>query len=206
VRAAQARTSDGVRVPLLAAVARIPGEQLRAVGEWHDRTPEPGGDDLIDLVLAQHQVNFRQWHAEDTAHASGASDSAVALAKREIDRLNRRRHELIEAIDDRIIEELEAAGSQPRPEAQLNSESPGSIVDRCSILALRLWHRSSPSPCTTGQTPAAPEELSAIAEQRDDLAACLQELIVDVASGRRRFRRYRHHKTYVSGEHPDRRA
>jgi hypothetical protein len=177
-------------------VARIPAEQLGAVERWHDAAPGAFGVDLVQVALAQHYINFLQWHAEDASREPAATDAEVAAAKREIDALNRRRHELIEAVDERIAALLDAAGRPQNSAAPLNSESPGSVVDRCSILALRLWHGRAGSRCLSATSAANPDDVRAIAAQREDLATCLCDLVADVAAGRRRYRAYRHYKSY----------
>ena len=151
--------------------------------------------DLIDLVLSHHRANFDLWHLEDKVREPGASDAAIARLKHSIDALNQKRNDLVEAIDRAF---LAAAGVQD-PAAPLHSESPGLILDRLSVLALKLYHTAE-----EGRRPTATEahhqrnlaRLALLREQRDDLAACLDELWQQVRSGRRRFKLYRQLKMY----------
>jgi hypothetical protein len=53
------------------------------------------------LVASLAQINCALWHEEDAARTS--DDLAVARAKRNIDKLNQRRNDTIEAIDDLVI-------------------------------------------------------------------------------------------------------
>ena len=61
--------------------------------------------------------------------------------KHTIDEFNQRRNDLMEAIDTWL---LERAGEQ-NEEAPLSSESPGLMIDRLSILSLKIFHTEEES-------------------------------------------------------------
>ena len=87
----------------------------------------------------------------------------------------------------------------PNPGAPLHSESPGLIVDRLSILALKIYHTREEAERT--DAPAGHEErnrsrLAILEEQRADLAHCLDALWRDTLAGTRRFKLYRQLKMY----------
>lgn len=84
-----------------------------------------------ELVLELHWCNHQIWHHEDLARSR--ADAYVAGAKRNIDVLNQRRNDLIEAIDEVLVGEQMATGDY-------NSETLGSILDRCSVTALKTYH------------------------------------------------------------------
>jgi hypothetical protein len=150
---------------------------------------------LDSLLLAHHRANFDLWHEEDKAREPGASDARIAQVKRSIDTLNQRRNDLVEALDRAL---LEAAGAQD-PSAPLNSESPGLILDRLSILALKLYHTEEETHRATASDAHREKNrarLALLREQRADLAACLGHLWREVQSGTRRFKLYRQMKMY----------
>jgi hypothetical protein len=172
-----------------------------ATVRWHQEPsvpnpPTPAASaDFLELALSHHRANFDLWHEEDKAREPGTSDAAIAQVKRSIDRLNQTRNDLVEAID-RLL--LAAAGEQS-PDAPLQSESPGLILDRLSVLALKLYHTGEEAHRPTASEDHRQRNLGRLAllqEQRDDLAACLDELWQQVRSGHRRFKLYRQLKMY----------
>lgn len=58
-------------------------------------------DSIGPLVAQLAQTSIEQWHEEDRSRSD--DDHVVADAKRKIDRLNQRRTDLIERIDDVVL-------------------------------------------------------------------------------------------------------
>ena len=68
----------------------------------------PGGATVIGQLIAQlAQTNIELWHEEDKARLE--DDHVVAAAKRNVDKLNQRRNDLIEQIDASVMETIRAA-------------------------------------------------------------------------------------------------
>jgi Protein of unknown function (DUF4254) len=179
---------------------------------WHHRsvdseTADPGAaetshpateSDWLNAVARQHRANFDLWHIEDEARVPGASDADLASVKHRIDHTNQRRNDLAEQLDRALLGWLDARGL-PNQEAPLHSESPGLIVDRLSILALKIYHTREEA--ERRDAPAGHEErnrqrLSILEEQRSDLAGCLDALWRQTVAGTRRFKLYRQMKMY----------
>jgi hypothetical protein len=176
---------------------------------WHENPQAEGAvadtgaqdkpsSDWLDLVARQHRANFDLWHIEDEARAPGASDAAIAAVKRRIDATNQQRNDLMEALDRTLLDWLEAR-RLPNPDAALHSEPPGMIVDRLSILSLKIFHtreEAERNSAPAGHAQRNRERLAILTAQRADLAACLDALWNQTLSGARRFKLYRQLKMY----------
>ena len=153
---------------------------------------------FADLVARQHQANFDLWHIEDEARAPGATDSELAAVKRHIDQANQLRNDLVEQLDRTLLERL-APQRLPNPEAPLNSESPGLIIDRLSILALKIFHtheETARRDASASHIERNRGRLAILQEQRADLAGCLDSLWHEALAGTRQFKLYRQLKMY----------
>jgi hypothetical protein len=63
--------------------------------------------DLGELVSELARTNIELWHQEDIARLQ--DDGAVVKAKRNIDKLNQQRNDLIEKIDETALQAMQAA-------------------------------------------------------------------------------------------------
>ena len=84
-------------------------------------------------------------------------------------------------------------------EAPLHSESPGLIIDRLSILALKIYHtreEAERADAPPGHADRNSDRLAILEDQRADLAACLDALWRETLAGTRRFKLYRQLKMY----------
>jgi uncharacterized protein DUF4254 len=181
--------------------ADIPALHDQLTTRWHQEAFEiwrPPEDSWDSLVARQHLANFELWHTEDAARTPGATDADLARVKRRIDETNQRRNDLSEQIDLTLLDYL-AQEKLPNLEAPLHSESPGLMIDRLSILALKLFHTREEMERTgapEGHLERNMERLAILGEQRSDLAACLVRLWEETVAGSLRFKLYRQLKMY----------
>lgn len=173
----------------------IATRQTTLTGRWHQVAPAAEGEGFSRLVEENHLRNFSLWHEEDVARRDDLGSEAVHRAKRNIDRFNQERNNFAEEMDKALVAALKPRESGcPR-----NSETPGMIIDRLSILALKEYHMHEEAVRTDASAEhraKCGEKLARIRRQRDDLTACLAELLADVAAGRRTFSVYFQFKMY----------
>ena len=169
------------------------------VGRWHDEPIECGDTGIMRIIATQFSFNFRLWHEEDLARSPDAPDERIAQVKRNIDRLNQQRNDWIEKIDDWLAAMLVERGTDPDDAARLNSETPGSVIDRLSILALRIYHlqeQAERDDVTPDHVVKVNRKLAVCRLQQRDLGRCLGELLDDIFAGRTRHQTYRQFKMY----------
>ena len=179
----------------MVSASEIAARQTELTAHWHQTAPTAGSDGFLRLLEENHLRNFSLWHEEDVARREDLGFEAVYRAKRNIDRYNQERNNFAEQMDQAIVAELHPRESGcPR-----NSETPGMMIDRLSILALKEFHMHEETvrtDATAEHRAKCTDKLARISRQRDDLATCLAELLADIAAGRRTFSVYFQFKMY----------
>lgn len=166
-------------------------------------------DDVRGWVTVNHFHNRSLWAQEDLARRTQAPDAEIVANKRAIDRHNQARNDAIERIDEFLLSALglvdpaTIATALPRatvaPGARLNSETAGSMLDRISILGLKIAamrEQTLRADVDEAHRQACGERLQRLIQQRADLGACYDELLADARAGRAYFKVYRQFKMY----------
>jgi hypothetical protein len=172
--------------------ARVRDRGWAAAGQWHH------ADGAWRWIEANHRCNNLLWDEEDLARRRDVPDAAIAANKRAIDGYNQKRNDAIERIDEVLLARVGEV--VPRAGAWHNSETAGSMIDRLSILALKLFHMEEQTrrgDATAEHLAACREKLARLALQRDDLGRCLDTLLARAAAGEAFWRIYRQFKMYT---------
>ncbi len=163
-------------------------------------------------IKTNHHNNCRLWAEEDLARRTRVSDAEIAANKRRIDGFNQARNDATERIDELLLVELglfsaaSARSGLPMSAvegidggARLNSETAGSMVDRLSILSLKInamQAQTLRSDVDASHVQSSQAKLERLLQQRADLASCFDQLLVDCQAGRAYFKVYRQFKMY----------
>ena len=177
-------------------------KQLIEVVQWHVKVPQHDNveaSDFSSLVSRQHYVNFELWHQEDMARDPDAPDSKIAAVKRAIDVLNQRRNDMIEQMDQYLLNQLHKNNIHYAEDVEMNSETPGSIIDRLSINALKIYHMEEETQrldVDDEHLKNCSRKLSVLYDQRNDLKKSLEKLLVDLSNGKKQLKVYQQLKMY----------
>lgn len=156
----------------------------RLPGVWH-------------WIDTNHRHNCLLWREEDKARRVDVTPGEIAAGKRLIDHYNQQRNDAVEAIDEAVLAAL--ADTTRAPDARLSSETAGAMIDRLSILSLKLHHMREQTwrvDAGVAHVEACDAKLQRLVVQRHDLAGCFDQLMMEARLGRAYFKVYRQFKMY----------
>jgi Protein of unknown function (DUF4254) len=154
-------------------------------------------EDFKHLLYLKSWIDTVQWHLEDEIR-NPAIDPVEGLAlKRRIDILNQDRTDKVELIDDFFLEKFEQV--EKMADARINTESPAWAIDRSSILALKIYHMNievSRRKNFGDDQQQYIRKLAILNSQEQDMCLSINQLLVDIANGKRYMKVYRQMKMY----------
>ena len=152
---------------------------------------------LSHLMYQKNWIDTIQWHDEDLIRNPEINPKEALDLKRKIDASNQERTNIVEEIDKYFLDQC--SDKTPHPNATSNTESPAWAFDRLSILALKIYHMKEESIRST----ASPEhrhqcadKLTVLQTQLEDLSLAIDQLLDDLASGRKVMKVYKQMKMY----------
>jgi hypothetical protein len=158
----------------------------------------PYKDNTIEHSLfIKNWIDAVQWHLEDLIRDPNINPESALLLKRRIDKSNQDRTDLVERIDSYFLDHFRNV--QPNSDATINTESPAWAIDRLSILALKIYHMEQEvnrSNASAEHVATCRQKLNILLEQRKDLSAAIDQLLDDIANGRKYMKVYRQMKMY----------
>lgn len=172
-------------------------DACHAVPDWAKGAAPRFADGVWRALEDNHRCNCLLWDEEDLARRRNVADAEIAANKRAIDGFNQRRNDAIERIDEHLLDSLRAV--ERRTNARLSSETAGAMVDRLSILSLKIHHmrlQTERGDVDQAHRDACAGKLARLVEQRADLARCLDRLLDEAALGASYFKVYRQFKMY----------
>jgi hypothetical protein len=149
------------------------------------------------LMYLKNWVDTVQWHYEDIIRDPQIDPIAGMQLKRKIDKSNQHRTDLVEKIDDFYIEQIKTVVINEN--ASLNTESPAWVVDRLSILCLKIYHMQEQVDrvgASASHKQQCENKLAILKEQEIDLSASFDELLEDFTKGTKKIKVYRQMKMY----------
>lgn len=162
--------------------------------------PYPEG--TVDHTLfAKNWIDAVQWHLEDIIRDPEIDPVAALALKRRIDRSNQDRTDMVEQLDTYFRELYKDVA--PGADATINTESPAWALDRLSILALKIYHMEQEvarRDASEAHIAKCRAKLDVLLEQRVDLTSAINQLLDDIAAGRKYMKVYRQMKMYNDPE------
>jgi hypothetical protein len=154
-------------------------------------------DSLEHLLYLKNWIDTVQWHLEDMIRLPDIEASEAVKLKRRIDSSNQHRTDVVEYIDSWFLKKYQDRSVQEN--ATINTESPAWAIDRLSILELKIFHMNVEANRRTASNEhqaSCREKLNVLVEQRTDLSKAIDELLADIAAGRKYMKVYKQMKMY----------
>jgi len=154
-------------------------------------------DWLDHLLYMKNWVDTVQWHLEDIIRNPQIDPVEALQIKRRIDSSNQQRTDLVEYIDSWFLDQYKNV--KLANDATYNTESPAWALDRLSILELKIWHmqiEATRKDATKEHRDSCQLKLTTLLMQRIDLSTAIEQLLQDIAAGKKYMKVYKQMKMY----------
>lgn len=154
-------------------------------------------DGIKGLLYHKCWIDTVQWHLEDIIRDPQIEPKEGIIIKRRIDKSNQDRTDMVEKIDDWFLDFFGKKNNFSC--GKLNTESPAWVVDRMSILALKIFHmveQFNRKDVDSNHKDSVKLKLNVLMEQKSDLSLAFNQLIEDITEGRKYMKVYRQMKMY----------
>src|SRR5687768_15155147 len=166
----------------------------RSIEDYHKKdhvdTPvaNPYGAGTFEALLYhKNWIDTVQWHLEDIIRLPEINPTEALKIKRRIDKSNQDRTDMVEKVDDYFLTYFKAV--QPLEGTRINSETPAWLLDRMSILMLKIYHmeeQTARQDADADHITKCKMKLDILLEQKTDMQLAFDELIEDISKGNRR--------------------
>ncbi|MGB3344132.1 MAG: DUF4254 domain-containing protein [Aequorivita sp.] len=153
------------------------------------------------LLYRKCWIDTVQWHYEDIIRDPNIDPVEALKLKRKIDASNQDRTDMVEYIDSYFLEKFKDVKADKN--ATINTESPAWGIDRLSILALKIYHMNEEATrkdASQEHQKACKAKLNVLLEQRIDLSTAIDQLLEDIAQGKKYMKVYKQMKMYNDEE------
>lgn len=158
-------------------------------------------DSLDHLFYRKNWIDTVQWHYEDLIRDPEINADAALVLKRKIDASNQDRTDMVEYIDSYFLNQYSTV--EALPNATINTESPAWALDRLSILELKIYHMAeevSREEASATHRKNCADKLAVLEQQRIDLSEAIDQLLADIAGGKKYMKVYKQMKMYNDEE------
>jgi hypothetical protein len=160
------------------------------------KSPFPA-ESFENLLYLKNWIDTVQWHLEDIIRLPNINPAEALQIKRRIDKSNQDRTDMVERMDDYFLDQFKHV--QPKPTAKINSETPAWLLDRMSILLLKIYHmreQTERKDVTEEHHSKCMAKLAILLEQKTDMQMAFDQLMEDILYGDRKMKVYRQMKMY----------
>ncbi len=157
----------------------------------------PYSQNIDALLYHKNWIDTVQWHLEDIIRNPNIDPVEALKLKRRIDASNQERTDMVEKVDDYFLSQFQQVKLQPG--ARQNSETPAWLLDRMSILMLKIYHMQEQvnrKDADSDHIARCQAKLNVLLEQKADMQVCFDELMDDLSRGIRKMKLYRQMKMY----------